>query len=302
MRHPLVHLLLVVGASVGCTTAPAAPIPAPLPEALTWELAAGGRAFLGVLGEEHLADSLEALDFAPGVRVQSVVPHSPAAVAGLKPGDVLLALDGHELDSPAGLEVQVQRMGAGSSAVLDVQRDDTVFTVQTTLAGHDGAPARVDVAARLDPARSRAAWATTPAGVRLVARADDAPVAVLPVGAVVTALDGQPLLSARELIRRLAARAPGDEVTLAATLPDGRTREVEVELYAPPTRVTETSLPIVYAYQASADGQRASLSLLDLWFFQLYQYQRDGAERRWVFLELFGFDLIPFASGLGELQ
>lgn len=289
--------------TTACATEPTAPIPAPLPEAGAWTLADDQGAFLGVDAEEHLADSLEALAFAPGVRVRAVVPHSPAAAAGLAPGDVLLALDDRELDSPAGLEVLVRRAGPGARVALDVQRGDTLVRVETTLAGQGGgAPARFEVAARLDPARSRAAWVTTPEGVRLVSRADDAPAAVLPVGALVTALDGEPLVSARELIRRLEARDPGDEVLLTTTLPDGRREEVELELFQAPTRVTELGLPVLFGWEAEADGSRAAFSLLDLWFFELFQYQRDGAERRWVLLELFGFDLIPFATGLGELQ
>jgi hypothetical protein len=42
--------------------------------------------------------------------------------------------------------------------------------------------------------------------------------------------------------------------------------------------------------------------VLDLWFFELWQYHRDGGERRWVLFELFGFDLIGFSTGVGELQ
>ena len=49
------------------------------------------------------------------------------------------------------------------------------------------------------------------------------------------------------------------------------------------------------------DGERSSFSLLNLWFFELYQYRREGVEKDWILFELFGFDLISFSTGKGEL-
>ena len=36
--------------------------------------------------------------------------------------------------------------------------------------------------------------------------------------------------------------------------------------------------------------------------FQLYQHRTDGPERHVVLFELFGFDLISFSWGVGELE
>lgn len=290
-------------ALAACTTTPVAPIPAPLPEALAWPAAAGQRAFLGLLGEENSGDSLEALTFEPGLRVTSVVPNSPAAAAGVVAGDLLLALDGHEVNDPTTLEALVQRAGAGASATLLVQRADTAFDVPLTLAGGAAPAAAPQARFLLDPQRSRAGWATAPDGVRLVSSAPDGPFprAGLPPGTTLTALDGQPVVSDRELVRRLQALEAGDEVLVAARLPDGQAIEREVTLHEAPTRLTELGLPFLLHYQAGPDGAAAAFSLIDLWFFELFQYQRDGHERRWVLLELFGWDLFPFATGVGEL-
>jgi S1-C subfamily serine protease len=261
-------------------------------------------AFLGIDGEENSGDSLDALTFEPGVRVVRVVKNSPAAQAGVTGGDVVLELDGHEVDDPGALEARVQGAGAGSEVELTVLRDDTVFGVAITLTGDDGPAAAPDPRYRLDPSRSRAGWATVPGGVRLVTSAPDGPLlrADVPTGSVVQAIDDEPVVSARQLIRRLQAMEPGSKVRLRVRLPRGSVDEKTVRLHEQPTRITEFGVPILLGWEAAADGSSADFSLLDLWFFQLFQYHRDGNERHWVLLELFGWDLVPVSTGVGELE
>ena len=79
-------------------------------------------------------------------------------------------------------------------------------------------------------------------------------------------------------------------------------RSTAVRLIKVPSRVTKAGVPILFDYTASVDGEHSSFSLLDLWIFQLLQFERTGVETRWVLLELFGFELIVYGSGQGELQ
>jgi len=309
-------LTLMVGA-IGCTTVPLAPIPEPLPETLEWQAAGQTGAFLGLKTEENDSGSLDALFFMPGARVTRVIENSPASAAGLRAGDIVLALDTQAVNDPAALDALVARGAPGTGVVLSVQRGDTVFDVPATLAAMGGgaaAAAPAEPLFLLDPARTRAGWATTPQGVLLASVAPDAPVtrAGLAVGDVVTELDGEPVVSARQLIRRLVILSPGttvrftvldatnlQELTAAEVTPGPR--EVEVTLQEQPTRVTGLTVPILFGYEASPDGKRTNLEVIDLWVICLFQYEREEQERHYTILNLFGWHVFSFSAGEGEL-
>lgn len=297
----LVGLLLLAA----CTSVPVGNIPDPLPEALEWQVPEGRGAFLGLLTEENDSGSLLDLSFDPGARVRQVVQNSPAARAGFRPGDVVLSLDGDAIEDPEALDALVAAHRPGDEVALTVRRADSVFDVRLSLAGDMDHGAHVSLAYHVDRTRTLAGWATTPDGVRLAASHPDGPMAraEIPVGSLVRALDGEDVHSARALLRRLAAQPEGASVTLDVQRPDegARTVAVDVRLLARPTRVTGWSVPVLAAWDAEADGSRASLSVLDVWIFELFQYRRDRRETHWVLFELFGFELLTFSSGVGEL-
>lgn len=298
---PVLALLLL--GPLGCRSASVPPIPAPLPLAREWALPAATGAFLGLHTEENDSGSLDNLFFLPGLRVLRVVENSPAARAGLQPGDTLLAWNDIELHDPAALDARVDGTAPDTAVELKVQRGDTVFGVPVTLQAAGEPAARARPLWRLDPARSRAGWITTPRGVLLASAHDDSPFprAGVALGDRVLALDGQPVLSDRDLIRRLQQHEPGASVQVDVEHADGRQQTLWVQLQQQPTRLTGFGLPLLVAYDATSDGASSQLSLLDLWVFQLFQYEREGQERRWQLLELFGFPLIRFSAGVGEL-
>jgi serine protease Do len=79
----------------------------------------------------------------PGALVASVTPDSPAAKAGLRPGDVIQAVDGKPIGSPRDLANGIAGDKPGSVAELAVMRDGEKQTVQVTLAAQ---PEATDVA------------------------------------------------------------------------------------------------------------------------------------------------------------
>ncbi len=300
MSSVLLAALLLLAA---CRSTPVVPVPPPLPEFLAEETAdTGGGAFLGVRGSENDSGSLDDWFADPGVRVDAVVENSPAARADLRAGDLLLALGDHELEDPRTLDALLARFAPGD-VVLRFRRGDAVLEATATLTPVDGARPPPDPLWLIEPLRTRAGYRTVPDGVRLVTAADDSPLlrAGVPVGARLLALDGEPLVSDRQLVRRLRDLPPGGRVTLRVDDGSGA-RDVRLRLFAVPRRVTHAGVPILFDYESTPDGERQRLSLLDLWFLQLFRYERTGAERTWVFLELFGFELFGFATGQGELE
>ncbi len=302
-RRPVVALgvvVLVALTTSACSSAPLAPLPVPLPEVDAWPAAPQRGAFLGLHTEENDSRSLDALFFEPGVRVARVVENSPAEGAGLTAGDVVLEIDGHPLTDPAELEARVAERAADTTVALTVRRGDAVFDVPVRLVSSGDRPRGADVGAPLwllDPARSRAGWNDAGGGVRLVSASPGSPViaAGLPLGAVVTAIDGESVRSARALVRRLQARDPGADVTLTWRHAGAET-VTELALADSPRRVTEFDVPILWSYSADPDGDAARLDIIDLWLFSLFSYERVGGERTWTLLEFF-----EFSSGTGQL-
>ena len=97
------------------------------------------RGFIGVNLQgidENLAEAL-GLDNANGAIVIGVEPGSPAASAGLREGDVLLALDGEEIEDPRGLTRRVGELAPDTTISLDLQRDGQEQTIELTLAERD---------------------------------------------------------------------------------------------------------------------------------------------------------------------
>lgn len=281
-----------------CASAPTAPIPEPLPEREDWSLATEGGAFLGLEVRENDSGSLDDLSFEPGVRVTAVADNSPAAKAGFEPGDVVLTFEGVELFDPGALEQLVSRSEPASPAVLEVRRGDSVYDVTVELTARDAGASRVALDYRVDPSRTLAGWRSTPAGVQLAASAPDAPclAAGLAVGDVVTALDDEPVHSARDLIRRVQGRRPGERARFTVRGPQGGERSVTVRLHDVPRVVTRSSVPILWTYDAEADGSAAKFVVLDFWLFSVFRYERQGRER---LVSL--FSLFDFATGEGEL-
>jgi S1-C subfamily serine protease len=61
------------------------------------------------------------------------VPGSPAAAAGIAPGDVLLSLGGHSIDNLQGFTDVLKMLSPGETLVAEVLRDGETLELEVTV-------------------------------------------------------------------------------------------------------------------------------------------------------------------------
>ena len=264
---PTVNLL---GEVIGVNTAIVSPsggnvgigfaVPAATALVVIDDLKAHGRVMRGWLGvhiQQVTADIAASLglDGTKGAIVARVQPESPAAAAGLKQGDVIVAVDRVPVEDRRALSRMIAAIDAGSAAALRVWRDGQAIELSAAIA--DAAP-RVEASA--DAPAAGEAGRLDAFGLRLenvdpAARAgsggDAGPGAV--VGAVVVAEIAPGSAAARKGVR------PGDVIVTVGNEPVASIADVNERIEA-----------------AQGDGREAVLLLMS----------RNGSER---------FVALPFA-------
>ncbi len=78
-----------------------------------------------------------------GVVLEDVHPRSPAAAAGLRVGDIVVALDGKAMENGRQFDVNLYRRGVGDSATVSVLRGTDRFTVRVPVIAREDDPMRV---------------------------------------------------------------------------------------------------------------------------------------------------------------
>jgi S1-C subfamily serine protease len=68
-----------------------------------------------------------------GALIASVDAQSPAAQAGLKPGDVIVTVDGQEVDDPNAFDYRFATKSIGTTAELGLLRNARALTVKVAL-------------------------------------------------------------------------------------------------------------------------------------------------------------------------
>ncbi|OKO72921.1 Do family serine endopeptidase [Bradyrhizobium sp. NAS96.2] len=114
-------------------------VPAPTVKMIVAQLKEHGTVTRGWLGVQvqpvtmGIAESL-GLKQARGALVDEAQPDTPAAQAGIRPGDVITAVNGNAIKDSRTLAREISGMAPGSSAKLDILRKGEAQTLTVTLA------------------------------------------------------------------------------------------------------------------------------------------------------------------------
>jgi serine protease Do len=117
-------------------------IPINLVKSVVKDLIAHGKVTRGYIGVEisdvndALAKSL-GMDKPEGVMVQKLVDGGSAASAGIKEGDVILKVDGHEVNQPNELQSYIASKTAGTKVDLTIFRNGNIVDKTVTLKARD---------------------------------------------------------------------------------------------------------------------------------------------------------------------
>jgi serine protease Do len=197
----------------------------------------GGRVRRGTIGvfaqtiTPLLAAGLD-LPRETGVVLGDVYPGGPAEEAGLRQGDVVLALDGRPMENGRQLEVNLYGRRVGDRVTLDVQRGEERVSVPVEIAEREDDPERfADMVSREDNLIPRLGILAIevdrkvaellpplrhPGGVLVAARAADAPVpdqGLVP-GDIITAVNGTMIAGLSDLREEITRLQPGTACVL----------------------------------------------------------------------------------------
>lgn len=204
------------------------------------------RGWLGVLIQEVDRDLAESfgLDKPMGALVAQVQSGSPAAEAGLQPGDVIIAFNGREIQRSAQLPKWVGALKAGTEAEMTVVRDGDEKTLEVIVgelpdnpqAGMAGQPDQDQGESDKLGLEVRAASAAELARVKadhgvVITGVQDGPAARagLSSGDLLVSLNGKPVDSL-DAYREIAADLPDEGSVPALVNRDGNARFVAIKL------------------------------------------------------------------------
>ncbi len=272
---------------------------------------APARPFVGLELEETVAGGLEEMLFLAGLHVAAVAPGSPAEAAGIRPGDVVVAAGGVELERIDQWDAVLDGATAGESLALTVERDEGLVDVEVDVVSR-GAGTLPERRRFLERVKAKVVVESERTAVdggfiaaaRIVALDPSSPLraAGLVEGDRVVAVDGRPVEGAGAFAAEMAARPFGDEVELdvipvvGAERAEGRDVR-DVVLFAPPRTLTALSVPVLFSFERDIEDDRTEFAFIDLWILALYDYRRDGETRRHRLLRFFEYE-----TGVGALS
>jgi S1-C subfamily serine protease len=221
LRGELVGINTAIAGPTGGNVGIGFAIPIDMAMQVALQLVENGRVERGQIGimiqdlDPDLAEAFGVADTG-GVLIADIVPGSPAEVAGLKPGDIVVAVDNDSVDDAAELRLAVSFKQPGATVRLGLIREGRPQSMRVTLGravgsqveANRGGPS-VPATGRLDGATLRSVPADEGSGGRrsgvLVEDLDAAsPLSAAGVrpGDVIVEAGGKPVHSPQELDRR----------------------------------------------------------------------------------------------------
>ena len=251
------------------------------------------------------SDSLLNVEQLPGVRVRSIVANGAADSAGIQIGDIILAIDNLETNTPDTI-LAIQKIDYAGSYEFRVRRNTAVFSV--TIDGRQiTTPDSAKELYRIDPIATRASYKTELADIndqRKIATARV--IEIFPDSTLLSAglkasdkiieINGHELNSAQDLVSRVNTDFTlGEELTL--TVYDGQAvTSRKVKLWEPRRNISSINFGPLLQYDSSLNLSSKSVSVFDFWLFAVYRYSQTGNEHSHNILELFSI-----TSDYGEL-
>lgn len=113
-------------------------IPVNMAKGIIRDLIKNGKVTRGWLGvgiqplTKELAESFELKD-TRGALVNEVYPESPAAKAGIKPGDIIVRFGGNNVEDIHDLQTKVASSEVGASVAIDIIRDSKPLSLKVTV-------------------------------------------------------------------------------------------------------------------------------------------------------------------------
>jgi S1-C subfamily serine protease len=193
-----------------------------------------------------------------GLVIAAVQTDGPAAKAGVVRGDILLEINGKQLENAGDLTSTLAGLKSGDEVTLTVLHGDARRTLKATL-GEQGNRAYLGVTL----CGGQPASVTTPTntvGARIVKVTPDSPAekAGLQAGDVITAVDGQQVDADHTLADLIGSHKPGDSVTLQVAQEDGASKEIRVTLGQNPDNEGAGYLGVTYSssrFELPSNGQ-----------------------------------------------
>jgi S1-C subfamily serine protease len=189
----------------------------------------------------------------PGVLIAEVAPGSPAEEAGLRRGDILLAVNSQRFNSVSELRQVIRGLQSGEQVNLTVQRGDVQVELAAVLSetlSNDRGSGILGITTCGSNERSAKESYTfeLQPGFRVLEVVEGGPAdqAGLRVGDIIQAVDGTPLQQPDDLADRLAERQPGNTIVLEVLSTDGESRTLDVTLGEHPEREGAAYLGIRY--------------------------------------------------------
>ncbi len=196
-----------------------------------------------------------------GARIAEVITGSPAEKAGLKVGDVILKVNDQALDADHDLAALLGTLKIGDTVTLNVQRggETNPLDIQATLGENPNQAGQAYLGIRYQMAlKGRGFSGTLPknlpdipffreAGliVSSVTPGSPAEKAGLKPKDMITQVDGSPITTADDFVKKVQAAKPGDKMTLTVSRSgEQKPLTIEVTLAANPGNNGQTYLGV----------------------------------------------------------